>query len=251
MNISIITVVYNDAIGFKKTIDSLLLQKKKSNITIEYIVIDGGSKDGTYDLIEYYHSINVIDKYYSGPDCGIYDAMNKGIALARNEWLYFLNAGDCLASENVIIEIEKFLENNVELNFIYAPYISNDIINNTQDLNLNFLSSHMINHQSIFFKKTLFEKNQYDTSYKFCADYAHLLSVYKILKAKKTNFVVVKYDANGVSSNKKNKAEMWKERLLAILKSDFSFTEKIILCKRGIVAFPYHLLSKVVSFYDK
>ena len=85
--ISIISVVYNDKFGLQKTIDSI------SNLSyekIEYIVIDGGSTDGTLDVIK--QNKSKIDYWLSEPDNGIYHAMNKGINVSNGDWVNFMNA---------------------------------------------------------------------------------------------------------------------------------------------------------------
>ena len=91
--ITIITVVYNAREEFELTISSVTSQKQCG---VEYVVIDGGSSDGTFMLAQL--RLNVIDVLISEPDRGIYDAMNKGIAVARGQTLLFLNAGDTLVS---------------------------------------------------------------------------------------------------------------------------------------------------------
>lgn len=87
--LSIITITYNDLLNLKSTVDSVLIQL---NEQIEYWIIDGASKDGTYDYLCHLKDVNWI----SESDSGIYDAMNKGINLAKGEWILFLNAGDLL-----------------------------------------------------------------------------------------------------------------------------------------------------------
>ena len=89
--ISIITVVYNGASTLEQTILSVL---KQTYSRIEYIIIDGGSKDGTVDIIKKYQ--DRIAYWVSEPDEGIYDAMNKGIRHASGDWIYFLGADDIL-----------------------------------------------------------------------------------------------------------------------------------------------------------
>ena len=86
--ISIISVCYNAIHGIEKTIQSVLSQ---SYDDIEYIIIDGGSTDGTVDIIRKYS--DQITYFVSEPDGGIYDAMNKGVRAATGEWINFLNAG--------------------------------------------------------------------------------------------------------------------------------------------------------------
>ena len=97
MKISVITVCYNDRERIEKTILSVLSQ---SYGNLEYIVIDGGSTDGTVDIIKKY--ANRIAYFVSESDEGIYDAMNKGLRKAVGEWVCFLNAGDLFVSESVL-----------------------------------------------------------------------------------------------------------------------------------------------------
>lgn len=98
--ISIITINYNNKVGLKKTIESVIQQDFNS---FEFIVIDGGSTDGSYDVIQEYR--NYIDYWVSEPDKGIYNAMNKGITIARGEYCNFMNSGDFFYDKNVLSSI--------------------------------------------------------------------------------------------------------------------------------------------------
>lgn len=100
MKLSIITINLNDKVGLQKTIDSVLCQ---TFTDYEYIVIDGGSTDGSIDLIEGYG--NKISYWISEKDSGIYNAMNKGIRKAGGEYCYFLNAGDIFANADALISV--------------------------------------------------------------------------------------------------------------------------------------------------
>lgn len=102
--ISIITVVFNRIHDLEKTIASIRNQDYKS---IEYIVVDGGSKDGTVDVIEKFSDLKIISKWISEKDNGLYDAMNKGLNLATGDFVWFINAGDELYSENILSIIFK------------------------------------------------------------------------------------------------------------------------------------------------
>ncbi len=95
--VSIITVVYNAEEYLEETIQSVIGQTFKN---IEYIIIDGGSTDGTFDIIKKYE--HAIDYYISEKDEGIYDAMNKGIEAANGEWINFMNGGDTFHNSNVL-----------------------------------------------------------------------------------------------------------------------------------------------------
>ena len=113
--ISIVTISYNIVSSIEKTILSVISQTYSN---IEYIVIDGGSTDGTVDIIKKYS--NKISYWVSERDKGIYDAMNKGIEAATGDWINFMNAGDLFFHNNVISEIIPFLDNNVDI--IYGDF---------------------------------------------------------------------------------------------------------------------------------
>ena len=104
--ISIITINFNDKIGLQRTFDSVFAQDYQD---FEYIVIDGGSNDGSKELIE--NNAQKISYWISEPDKGIYNAMNKGILKATGEYLLFLNSGDHLYSHTVLEENYTRIEN--------------------------------------------------------------------------------------------------------------------------------------------
>lgn len=235
--ITVITVVYNDYDGLKKTISSVAEQS--GDVNIEYIVIDGKSKDSTISLLE---SNQIITKYISEKDNGIYDAMNKGIAIARGEWIIFLNAGDVFYNANVINKVSNIILNaKTNVNFIFGNYLSGNI-EYDQHLNIKFLTSHMINHQSIFYRKNLFNHGTFSTGYKYCADYKHLIDNYPNIVFNKLNFIVSIFDDSGVSSQGRNKYKMWIERLKCVWSSSLPLMTKIQLSKRGMFALPYQFI---------
>ena len=100
--ISVITVCYQAAEPLEKTILSVRQQYYQP---LEFIVVDGGSTDGTRDIIARHQDI--ITRWVSEPDRGIYDAMNKGVSMATGEWVIFMNAGDTFAANDVLLRIFK------------------------------------------------------------------------------------------------------------------------------------------------
>lgn len=106
MKLSIITINYNNLEGLKKTFDSVFNQSFQD---FEYIVIDGGSTDGSKEFIE--NNAEHISYWVSEPDKGIYNAMNKGIKVANGEYLLFLNSGDYLFEKSSILMAYPFLDN--------------------------------------------------------------------------------------------------------------------------------------------
>ncbi|MBT8324244.1 MAG: glycosyltransferase, partial [Winogradskyella sp.] len=111
LKLSIITVNFNNAEGLKKTVDSVTAQTWKD---FEYIIIDGSSTDGSTEVIK--ANKNIIDRWVSEPDEGVYQAMNKGISMANGEYLLFLNSGDHFYKDDVL---EKFHKELKEQDLIY------------------------------------------------------------------------------------------------------------------------------------
>ena len=101
--VSVITISYNNAEGLRRTIESVVAQNYSD---YEYIIIDGGSTDNSLQIIESYASH--ISYWVSEPDKGVYNAMNKGIAQAKGEYLHFLNSGDCYDENLKIVSDWKF-----------------------------------------------------------------------------------------------------------------------------------------------
>jgi glycosyltransferase involved in cell wall biosynthesis len=156
--ISVITVTYNAEKFIEKTIKSIINQTYKN---IEFIIVDGNSKDSTLKIIDNYS--NNIDKIISEKDSGIYDAMNKGIDLATGDFITFLNAGDDYINDTVLFDIFNNLEKDVTV--VYGDHIS--ILNgkekyrnakkfNTKNL-FKFLTT-TVCHQAIFVRRDIAPK---------------------------------------------------------------------------------------------
>lgn len=119
MRVSILTVVYNGAATIRHSIDSVLAQDYPD---IEYIIVDGNSKDGTQDIVRSYG--NKIARFLSEPDAGIYDAMNKGIQLATGDVIGILNADDFYAYPSVVSEVAGVLAaSNADASYGDLEYI--------------------------------------------------------------------------------------------------------------------------------
>ena len=101
VKVSVVTVVFNDGAGLRRTLDSVLEQER---VVLEPIVIDGGSVDSTREVMQRYSS--GLAKWVSEPDEGIFHAMDKGLSLATGDWVIFMNAGDCFASKSVLSQLE-------------------------------------------------------------------------------------------------------------------------------------------------
>lgn len=169
MKLSIITINLNNCGGLQKTIDSVIGQTFRD---FEWIVIDGGSTDGSKELIEQY--AEHFSYWVSEPDKGIYNAMNKGIKVAKGEYLLFLNSGDWLYQDSTLEEV--FVLNPCEdvvygYNMEYTGHIH--IPPKKLDM-LHFYRS-TICHQATFIKSSLFIDCLYDESYRVVSDWKFLM----------------------------------------------------------------------------
>ncbi|MBO7440485.1 MAG: glycosyltransferase [Bacteroidales bacterium] len=181
--ISIITVVFNSEKFIRRTIESIVGQDYPA---VEYIIIDGKSKDSTMEIVnEYRDRIAVV---ISEPDKGLYDAMNKGLRLATGDYVLYINSGDALSSPTLLTDI-----------FGNAPADSDVIYSDThitdEDGNIlhsrrhrppeklswkDFKRGMLVCHQSFIARRTLC--SEYDTNYRYAADYDWCLNV--LLKSK-------------------------------------------------------------------
>ena len=180
--ITIVTVVYNAVDLIEDTIQSVLSQSFEQK---EYIIIDGGSKDGTVDVIRRYEK--QLEYFVSEPDRGIYDAMNKGLAQAKGEWLSFMNAGDTFYDHLVLSHVfqdfavkvfdkdVKIVYGNVAMKIADHP----DIIKRLENISRE-KEPFSLNHQSTFTRTDfLKEIGGYDTTYKIAADANSFYEAYK------------------------------------------------------------------------
>lgn len=179
MKVSIITVVYNNKETINHAIQSVLNQNYSD---IEYIIIDGGSTDGTVDIIKDYKK--QINKFISEPDRGIYDAMNKGIKWAEGDIIGILNSDDFYINNDLISQIVEEVENkNVDMVFGDVVYVKPDNLDkivryySSADFNpQKFAWGWMPAHPSCFLKREIYEKHGYfKTNYKIASDYELLV----------------------------------------------------------------------------
>lgn len=213
MKVTVVTAVLNDAGHIEQTILSVISQ---TDIEIEYIIVDGGSKDGTLELIGKYK--DKISLLISEPDRGVYDAMNKGIKYSTGDFVYFLNSGDVLLNPSILskIKLEELKERNAIIyGNVVVAYGNIEALEKPRP----FFNSKMkfkgigICHQSMFFPGELIRNEKYDLSYKITADYD---LVYRLWR-KGTEFLyrditIAKYDwGKGISSNPYKLLDVYRE----------------------------------------
>lgn len=205
MLLSIVTITYNNLNGLKRTGDSLLGLRK--NPSVEWIVVDGGSKDGS---VEYLNSISEV-QYTSEPDRGIYDAMNKGFRRAQGVYIWFLNAGDIF---NAVIQeqLMNALQEPNDVVYSDTNLMSDDmnILGLRSELSTrklpdlltkqSMLKGMVVGHQSFIAKKSIC--SEYDLTLKHVADYDWMI---RVLERSAHNFrmhePIACFDVSGHSSS--------------------------------------------------
>lgn len=203
--ISVITVCYNVADELKSTMTSVL---KQGYNNIEYIVIDGGSSDGSVGVIESYDK-PITDlggqlKWLSESDRGIYDAMNKGLALSSGDWVIFMNAGDSFASETILKDVfTKDRLSDIIFGKSITRYKDQSAIRyaDFETKNRYWYNSKMPNHQAIFINRSLYQSHRYDLSYKYSADTVFLREVFSLAKnIDEVDFPICNFELGGKSN---------------------------------------------------
>jgi glycosyltransferase involved in cell wall biosynthesis len=213
--ISVITIVYNGAALIEGTIQSVLKQNLNH---VEYIIIDGASKDHTVEIIKKYES--QIDYWVSEPDKGIYDAMNKGLQAATGDYVWFMNAGDHVHDASIVQAIVD-LKSNADVFYGEANFVdeARNLIGTRSQISTRKLPEHLktrdmlygmaVCHQSFIAKRSL--TSLYDTQYRCSADIDWVINVLKKSKTVvNTKLVLSDYLVGGFSIQHKKLA--WKER---------------------------------------
>lgn len=202
--ISIITVCYNSANTIEETILSVINQSYQE---IEYIIIDGGSTDGTIDIIKKYEQR--ISRWISEKDKGIYDAMNKGIKLSTGDLVHFLNSDDYFIDNNIVSEIAKVYSENERPSLIYGNVLCIDPVDNYnftsgQEIQLKDIKNGiMMPHQGVFAnRESLIKCNMFNIQYKIAADYDQISKLIKNnLPSLYINKTIAVFRLGGISSS--------------------------------------------------
>ena len=232
MKLSIITVNLNNAVGLKRTIESVVAQ---TFTDYEYIIIDGGSTDGSVDIIKQY--ADRISYWVSKPDKGIYHAMNKGIRKAKGEYLIFMNSGDCFVPD-VLIKVYDQLSSdivcgNAELvsgngkKWVYDSPSS-------EDLSLYRFLHSSLPHQASFIKKALFQNNLYNENYKIVSDWEFFIKrlIFDNCSYYHIDLLIAITEPDGISSNRspvheEERVQVLKQILPSRILQDYEFLSEI------------------------
>lgn len=218
MLLSIITINYNNCEGLRKTVASVVSQTFRD---FEWIVIDGGSTDGSKELIEQY--ADHFSYWVSEPDKGIYNAMNKGIRAAKGDYLLFLNSGDWLIDDDVLLDFSNngfaadIVDGNIHL--IYEDREEDAFAPKRVDF--DFFKHGTLWHPCAFIKKSLFDKcGCYNEEFRVISDWEFFMRAVTINGAsyERFNRIVSCFPVNGISADPLFEQEKKQDRRNAYLK---------------------------------
>jgi len=258
MKISIITVCRNSEKTIETTIKSVLSQTYKN---IEYIIIDGDSKDKTKDIVLSYG--DRISKFVSEPDKCLWEAMNKGIRLATGDFLYFINSDDYIFDQNVVSDVVNFIQERPDSDFVYGDIETRKprhkpIIQKSPypiEIMESMVAGCSIPHAGSFIKTNLFEKfGLYNENHKIGSDYEWVTKLMqdKTLKLFYMPRVIGSFFLGGLSSNiKENFTEMFEiQNNIPMYQSEYWLAKRILILQRNYM-FTYEMLLEAQKLADE
>lgn len=210
MRYSIITINYNNKEGLKRTLNSI---KCLTNKNYESIVIDGGSDDGSKDIIKKFE--NYVSYWVSEKDNGIYHAMNKGVSQAHGDYIIFMNSGDCFHSQDVLDAFKEYQED-----ILCGKVLKKDSIipsgHHKPTITLVDLMRGSLPHQAMFIKRNMMVKHPYDENYKILSDWKFCIQalVFDNCTFHNSDIIVADYDTSGISTNSNGLLPKEREQIL-------------------------------------
>jgi len=215
---SVITVTYNAEKVLEDTIQSVISQTYHH---VEYIIVDGASKDGTMAIVNRYR--DRISQVVSEPDKGLYDAMNKGIALATGDYLCFLNAGDSFHEDDTLQKMVHSINANELPDVLYGQTVLVDTerhflrmrrLSAPETLSWkSFKQGMLVCHQAFFARHTLVEP--YDLQYRFSADFDWCIRIMKKARTlHNTHLTLVDYLEEGMTTQNRKKSLLERFRIM-------------------------------------
>jgi glycosyltransferase involved in cell wall biosynthesis len=239
---SIVTVVYNAVNEILQTIQSVS-QLQYHNI--EYIIIDGGSSDGTLTYIK--NHIEDIDTWVTEPDNGIYDAMNKGIILATGDFIIFMNAGDIFFSNDIINKVVNYADLTADILYGDSWTIGsrhNDGLHKAKNID-NIIYGMVCSHQSMFFRTTLLKHRHFSLDYGTAGDFELICFMHsrEYIFHRLNGITISYYHGRGVSDT---------QRLQSLINCVHALRDlKLITVRLYIYYFSAAIKEMFISLYDR
>ena len=210
MRYSVVTINYNNKDGLRRTIKSVISQ---TYADFEYIIIDGGSTDGSVDVIKEY--TEHITYWVSEPDKGIYNAMNKGTSHATGDYIIFMNSGDCFHSSDVLSSVTNYQEDIICGKILRGNSIKPSG-HQKDTITLIDLIRDTLPHQAMFIKREVMTKYPYDEKYKIYSDWKFCVEAIIVgnCSFRNIDIIVANYDISGVSASNNHQRLIDKEAIL-------------------------------------
>ena len=211
--VTVVTVCYNSELTIRRTVESVLNQTYSS---VEHIIIDGNSQDGTLGIIqEYRQRFGERIQVVSEPDCGIYDAMNKGIKIATGDLIGILNSDDYYEKDAIEKIVNAWDKRGMQILYGLMRTLKDGKEHSVSMLSHLFLHEHMIWHPSCFVTKDVYQKvGLFDTQYRSVADYDFMLRAYDSREVRFVPIysVIANFSVGGMSESSKGYLEGLKYR---------------------------------------
>lgn len=258
MVLSIVTINYNNHDGLLRTIDSVKGQTWRD---FEWFIIDGGSTDGSADLIK--NNCQEFAYWCSEPDSGVYNAQNKGIKRAHGDYVLLLNSGDTLANSNVLETV--FSVNHTE-DFI----LGNMIVNEGEkryvwDIRPEYLTARQffmgsLPHPGTFIKRVMFDKyGLYDESLRICSDWKFFVDaiLYGNASIIKIPVTISVFEGGGISDKQLELRRKERQQILdriypPLLQKDYLLVESVMEIRRvWVFRQLYSWLYRMATLYQK
>lgn len=217
MKLSVITINYNNKEGLRNTIDSI---RNQTTHNFEYIIIDGGSTDGSVDVIK--KNEDIIDYWVSESDHGIYDAMNKGVRAAKGMFLLFLNSGDGLNSSDVLKLTLPHLTDEIDL-------LSGYTVRKTKDgryfrenagspdfMTIVSMFEAPLSHAGSFIRRQLLVNRPYDEQYRIVSDWKFFMEAFLFdnVRYQHIDLDIAVFDSMGISSSASDRHVLERKKVL-------------------------------------
>ncbi len=274
IKLSIITINYNNVAGLQKTIESVLSQTMQE---FEYIVIDGASTDGSVEYLKSIHYPLSTDNYQliSEPDKGIYNAMNKGIKMAKGEYIHFLNSGDWLVDAQVVEDMLEELEQLKKQGQQIDIFVGNKITvrsdgkmrkgrNDKRPVTALTFYRGTIEHTSAYIRRSLFDKvGMYDETLLIVSDWKWYFEavLHHYAQVVFTDIYVSYFDNTGISStnlvlDKAERRKILEQMFPAAVLADYDRYHLAIDQNERLKRYPliykfFYLVERILFKFDK
>lgn len=267
VKLSIISINYNNRDGLLKTIQSIINQTYKD---YEYLIIDGGSTDGSTEVIKKY--AENLAYWVSEPDNGIFHAMNKGIRKSSGEYLMFLNSGDWLVDENVLFKVFS-KPRDADILYGHMNFVSQGIsflrrAADESQLSLAYFFTNSICHQASFISRRLFKNSLYDESYRIAGDKKFFIEkiIFNNCTLQMLDEIITNFNKEGISYKPENKklikyenqrifSDLLPPRVLkdiSLLKNNYTDIKSLIKIKKYKILYFFFIgLKRTATFFRK